>query len=172
MAGWRDRSTLNTSLYSASHAGAFGRTVQIAGGIGLWAGQLHSGENAGQSVQDARAGLVGQFVQLLSGFDTNNRPAGLTDQQWNDALLRTQTIENKIAVSIGYMQASQQASGAILNPATVNDPAYLAAIQAIQGVTSDGLTAAKAISNIAHAVAAHDLTLIQPVGVVHEESFG
>lgn len=92
----------------------------------------------------------------------------MTDQQWNDAVLRTQTIDNKVATSIGYFLASQQPDGALLNPAAVGDAAYQAAIRAIQGVTSDVLTAAQAISNIAHAVAAQDLNLIQPVGIAHE----
>ncbi len=105
----------------------------------------------------------------LAGFDTNTRWPGLTDQQWEDAVTRTETINNKIAVSIAYELASQEPDGAILIPhAAGNDPAYQAAIRAIQGVTADGLTADAAISNIAHAVAAQDLTLIQPVGVLHD----
>jgi len=87
----------------------------------------------------------------------------------NAAVQRTQTIDNKIAVSIGYYSASLQPGGTILDPlAAGNDPAYPAAIRAIQGVTFNGLTADAAISNIAHAVAGQDLTLIQPVGVLHD----
>jgi Domain of unknown function (DUF4214) len=140
-----------------------------ASGVQYWASLLQQAEASGESVQNARAGLVGQFVHDLSGYNINNRPAGLTDAQWNAAVQRTTTIDNKIAVSIAYYNASQGPGGAILDPhAAGNDPAYQAAIRAIQGVTSDGLTADAAISNIAHAVAAQDLTQIQPVGVLHD----
>ena len=47
-------------------------------------------------------------------------------------------------------------------------PQARTATAAIQGVTSDGLTADAAISNMAHAVTTQDLTLIQPVGVLHD----
>jgi hypothetical protein len=43
-----------------------------------------------------------------------------------------------------------------------------AVIRAIQGVTFDGLTIDAAISNTQHAVANQDLTLIQPIGVLHD----
>ena len=104
----------------------------------------------------------------LVGFDINIRPPGLTDQQWSDAVVRNQTINNKIAVSIAYYEASLQSNGAILDPQTARDDlAYQTAIRAIQGVTSDGLTADASIANIAHAVPAQALTLIQPVGILH-----
>jgi hypothetical protein len=141
------------------------------GGVQFWASVLQAAENAGQSQQDARAGVVGQFVQILSGYDINNRPPELTEQQWADAVSRIQTIDNKIAVSIAYGLASQQPDGAFLVPHVVDDDPtspYQASIRAIQGVTADGLTADAAISNIAHAVAAQDLTLIQPVGILND----
>ena len=134
-----------------------------------WADLLQQAQNAGQSVQNARAGLVGQFVHDLVGYDITTRPSGLTDQQWADAVLRTETINNKIAVSIAYCLASQQPVGAILVPDVAgDDPAYQAAIRALEGVSSDGLTADAAIGNIANAVAAQNLTLIQPVGVPND----
>ena len=134
------------------------------GGVQYWANLLQQAENAGQSGQNARAGLVGQFVHDLVGYDINTLPSGLTDQQWADAALRTETIDNKIAVSIAYEHASQQPDGAVLIPhAAGDDPAYQATMRAIEGVTSDGLTVDAATSNIANAVAAQDLTLIQPV---------
>ena len=129
-------------------------------GIGYWSGLLAQAEAQGQSVQAARAGLVGQFVQVLVGFDTSHRLAGLTDQQWADALTRTETISNKIAVSLAYANASNGTGGSILIPAAVGDAAYNAAIKVLQGVTSDPHTVATALAGITNAVSHHDLSLI------------
>jgi hypothetical protein len=130
------------------------------GGISYWTGLLQQAENAGQSVQDARAGLVGQFVDVLVGFDTSVRPPGLTDAQWQDALTRQATINDKIAVSLAYSNASQQPGGTILDPQAVPDAAYNASIRALQGVTSDPTTVATAITGINNAVTHQDLSFI------------
>jgi hypothetical protein len=114
----------------------------------------------GQSVQAARAGLIGQFVHDLVAFNTSTRPAGLTDAQWQDALTRQATINDKIAVSLAYSNASQQAGGSILDAHSVGDAAYNAAVTVIQGVTSDPGTVTVAITGINNAVAHQDLTLI------------
>ena len=129
-------------------------------GISYWSSQLASAEAQGQSTQASRAGLVGQFVDVLVGFDTSHRLSGLTDQQWTDALTRQETISNKIAVSLAYANASQQASGAILIPQAAGDAAYHAAILVLQGVTSDPHTVATALAGISNAVAHQDLSLI------------
>lgn len=77
-----------------------------------------------------------------------------------DALLRQQTIENKIAVSQAYLTASGQSDGGILIPNSPTDPAYQAAIRAIDGVTFDPQTVTVALAGINNAVANHDLSYI------------
>jgi probable HAF family extracellular repeat protein len=130
------------------------------GGVAYWANLLAQAEAGGQSVQAARAGLVGQFVHDLIGFDTSIRPAGLTDAQWQDALTREAAINDKIAVSLAYSNASQQTGGSILDAHSVGDAAYNAAVAVIQGVTSYPDTVLAAITGINNAVAHQDLSLI------------
>ena len=59
---------------------------------------------AAQSVQAARAGLVGQFVHDLIDFDlTPGATAlGLTAAQYQEAQTREAAINDKIAVSLAY----------------------------------------------------------------------
>ena len=104
--------------------------------------------------------MAGQLVGALVGFDTTTRPLGLTDQQWADAQTRTQTINNKIAVSMAYANASAQTGGDILIPHAVNDAAYQAATTVLQSVAADPNSVAVALAGIANAVAHHDLSLI------------
>ena len=129
-------------------------------GVAYWANLLQQAEASGQSVQAARAGLVGQFVHDLVGFDTSIRLPGLTDAQWQDALTRQAAINDKIAVSLAYSNASQQPGGSILDAHSVGDAAYNAAVTVIQGVTSDPTTVTVAITGINNAVAHQDLSLI------------
>jgi hypothetical protein len=130
------------------------------GGSAYWSTLLAKAEAAGLSVQAARAGLVGTFVEVLVEFNTASRPAGLTDQQWADALTRQNTIDNKIAVSLGYANASNSPGGSILDPHTPDDAAYAAATRALQHVTSDHQTVVTALANISSAVQHQDLMLI------------
>jgi autotransporter-associated beta strand protein len=130
------------------------------GGIVYWVNLLQQAEAAGQSVQAARAGLVGQFVHDLIDYNINDRPAGLTDAQWQAAVQRQEAIDNKIAVSLDYSNASQQPGGSILVVHTVGDTAYQAATTVLQGVTYDSATVTAAIVGINNAVAHHDLSII------------
>ncbi|MFO1118324.1 MAG: DUF4214 domain-containing protein [Beijerinckiaceae bacterium] len=130
------------------------------GGVAYWSNLLADAEAHGQSAQAARAGIAGQFVEALIGFDTTTIPAGLTNQQWSDALTRTAAINNKIAVSTAYANACAQSGGDILIPHAVNDTAYQAAVAILQSVTADPNTVAVAIAGINNAVAHHDLSLI------------
>ena len=116
-------------------------------------------EAGGESVQAARAGLVGQFVHDLIGF--NLAPVtGLTPDQLLAAEQRQDAINDKIAVSLAYSNASQQPGGSILDAHSVGDAAFNAAVTVIQGVTSDPTTVTAAIIGINNAVAHQDLTLI------------
>ena len=132
------------------------------GGISYWEGLLKQAEMGGASVQAARAGLVGQFVHDLIGVDLTPGAAalGLTAAQYQDALTRQAIIDNKIAVSLAYLNASQQPDGGILDVASVGSPAYTAAVAVIQGVTSDPGTVTVAVTGINTAVAHQDLASI------------
>ena len=131
-------------------------------GIAHWISLLGQAEAGGESVQAARAGLVGQFVHDLIGIDLTPGAAalGLTTDQYQAALLRQATIENKIAVSLAFSNASSLPGGGILDPHTVGDTAYQAAIAVLQSVTSDPATVTTAITGINNAVAHQDLSLI------------
>ena len=63
-------------------------------------------------------------------------------------------------MSLAYSNASQQPGGSILDPHTVGDAAYQAAITVLQGVTYDPATVTAAITGINNAVAHQDLPLI------------
>jgi probable HAF family extracellular repeat protein len=132
------------------------------GGIAYWQGFLQQAEAGGASVQAARAGLVGQFVHDLIDFDlTPGATAlGLTAAQYQQAQTREAAINDKIAVSLGYSNISQQTGGSILAAHSVGDAAFNASIAVIQGVTSDPGTVTAAILGINTAVAHQDLTLI------------
>jgi hypothetical protein len=130
------------------------------GGIAYWAGLLQQAETAGQSVQAARAGLVGQFVHDLVDYNLAAGAAGLTSAQLLAATQREETINNKIAVSLAYSTASQQAGGSILVVHAVGDAAYEAATTLLQGVTYDPATVTTAILGINTAIAAQNLLLI------------
>jgi len=130
------------------------------GGVSYWITLLQQAETAGQSVQAARAGLIGQFVHDLIDYNINDRPAGLTDAQWQAAVQRQEAIDNKIAVSLDYSNASQQSGGSILVAHTVGDAAYQAATTILQSVTYNPATVTAAIVGINIAVASHDLLLI------------
>ena len=128
-------------------------------GIAYWTNLLQQAETGGQSVQAARAGLVGQFVHDL--VDVNlSTVTSLTSAQYQAALQRQETINNKIAVSLAYSNASQGSGGMILDPHSVGDAAYNAATTILQNVTYDPATVTAAILGINNAVAHQDLTLI------------
>ena len=113
-------------------------------------------------MQAARAGLVGQFVHDLIDFNLTPGAAalGLTTAQYQDAQTRQATINDKIAVSLAYSNASQQTGGSILDAHSVGDAAYNAAVTVLQNVTSDPSTVTIAIAGINNAVAHQDLSFI------------
>ena len=127
------------------------------GGMAYWANLLAQAEATGESVQTARAGLVGQFVHDLIDINLSTQPAGLTTAQYQAALMRQATIDNKIAVSLAYANASQQPGGSILVSHTAGDSAYNAAVTAVHAVTNDGSTADIAIAGIQLSVAQQNL---------------
>jgi hypothetical protein len=99
-------------------------------------------------------------ISYGGGITPGAAALGLTLAQYQDAQTRQATINDIIAVSLGYLNASQQASGGILNAQSVGDAAYNAAVAVIHGVTSDPTTANVAITGIINAVDYQNLTLI------------
>ncbi len=135
------------------------------GGVSYWEGLLAQAEGANPTaaqIQAARAGLVGQFVHDLIGVDLTPGAAalGLTAAQYQEAVTRQAIINDKIAVSLAYLDASQQPNGGILDVASVGDAAYNAAVAVIQGVTSDHSTVTAAVLGINTAVATQNLLSI------------
>ena len=63
----------------------------------------------------------------------------LTPVQYQAALQRQETIDNKIAVTQAYSDASQQSGGNILVPNTIGDAAYQAAAAVASGELSEAL---------------------------------
>jgi hypothetical protein len=160
--------SLNDSEFiTALYANIGGNTIGIAPGLTYWGGLLHAAEAAGQSLQAARAGIVGLIVKAMIDYDINVRAPGYTDAEWLAAEQRQETIDNKIAVSLAFSNASHQPGGGILESVMVTDAAFQAATRAIEGVTFDGTTASAAIGNILDAVSHQDLNEIQPVGLLH-----
>jgi hypothetical protein len=151
--------SLNDSQFVNALYVNLGGNAGDPGGIAFWANILAQSEAGGQSVQAARAALVGQFVDdlvdvNLAAFTT------LTPAQLLAAEQRQATIDNKIAVSLALSNASQQTGGSILVPHTVGDAAFQADSAVIQGVTYDPATVTAAITGINAAVAAQNLHLI------------
>ncbi len=137
-------------------------TAGDPGGIAYWANLLAQAEAGGESVQAARAGLAGQFVHDLIGVDLTPGAAalGLTAAQYQDALTRQAIINDKIAVSLAYLNASQQPGGSILDAHNVGGDAFNASVTVMQGVTSDPITVVAAVIGINNVVAHQDLTFI------------
>ncbi|WP_363347767.1 FG-GAP-like repeat-containing protein [Methylocystis echinoides] len=129
-------------------------------GVQYWSGQLATLEAQGLSVQNARAQIVGQFVQGFIGYDLTSQPAFLTTAEYQAAIQRQTIFDNKIAVSQSYANASKQYGGHLLDAQSVADAAYQAATRAIAHVTLDGATVTTAIGHIRSAVAEHNLALI------------
>jgi hypothetical protein len=161
------QSTFFNTTYGALNDSAFinalytniGGNAGDPDGVAYWLNLLAQAEAGGQSVQAARAGIVGQFVHDL--IDMNLSPGaaalGLTATQYQAAELRQATIDNRIAVSLAYATASQHSGGSILDPHAIGDAAYNAAVTAIQSITNVGSTADIAIAGIQLAVAQQNL---------------
>ena len=150
----------DSDFITALYTNLAGNATNIATGISYWANLLQTAEAAGQSVQSARAGLVGQIVHDMIDFNVSVMLPGYTTAQWQAVVQREETIDNKIAVSLAYSNASQGPGGSILVAHTVGDAAFQAATTILQGITYDPATVTTAITGINNAVAHQDLSLI------------
>jgi Domain of unknown function (DUF4214) len=129
-------------------------------GVQYWSGVLGTLEAQGVSAQTARSEIIGQFVQAIIADNLTTQPAGLSTADWQAAIQRQTSFDDKMAGSLMYSMLSNQPGGAILDPQSVNDAAYQAATRAIQNVTYDPQTETTAIAHIQQAVANNNLALI------------
>jgi len=125
-------------------------------GIAYWSNLLARAQASGESAQIAQAGIVGQFAHDLIDDNLSTQPTGRTTAQYQAGLVRQATID-KIAVSLAYLNTSQQAGGNILDPHTIGDSAYNASVTGLHAVTNDGTTADVAIAGIHLAIAQQNL---------------
>ena len=150
----------DTAFITALYTNIGGNATNVAAGITYWSNLLQTAEAAGQSVQSARAGLVGQIVHDMIDFDVSVMLPGYTAAQWQAVVQRQETIDNKIAVSLFLSTASEGPGGSILVAHTVGDAAFQAATTILQSITYDPGTVTAAILGINNAVAHQDLSLI------------
>ncbi len=147
----------DNDFITALYVNLAGNATNIADGINYWVGLLHAAEAAGQTVQAARAGIVGQVVHDMIDYNVSTIAPGYTAAQWQAVVQRQATIDNKIVVVEALANASQQPGGGILIAHGVGDAAFLAATAVIQRVTYDPATVTAAILGINNAVAQQDL---------------
>jgi len=152
--------SLNDSQFISALYTNIGGNSGDPSGVAYWAGQLTALEAHGASVQMARSEIVGAFVQEFIEYDLSTQPVGLTTAQYQAAVQRQATFDNKLAVSDMYAYFSMQPNGAILDAHTTTDAAFAAATAAIHNVTSNPTTAETLIGLIQQAVANNNLALI------------
>jgi hypothetical protein len=137
-----------------------------AAGIAYWLNLLTAAEASGQTAQNARAGLVGQFAHDMLSIDLTVGAAalGLSASDYAAAVARQQQFQNKELVSQNYAIESSLpglggAANVLLAPMT-SSAGFAAAINAIPGVTSDVATVTAAETAIAASVVAGNLNAI------------
>ena len=150
----------DTAFITDLYTNLGGNATNIATGVTYWVGLLQAAEASGQSITAARAGLVGQIVHDMIDYNVNIVAPGYTAAQWQAVVQRQETIDNKIAVSVAYSNASQGPGGSILVAHTIGDAAFQAATTILQGITYDPATVTTAILGINNAVAHQNLLLI------------
>ncbi len=135
-----------TALYT--NLGGPTNQAGIAPGVTYWTGQILKEEAAGTPQPQAYTDILGQFVDAFLTYSGND-PA---------ALQRQQTLNNKVAVSEFYAQASQ--TNAFLIPTSPSGAAFQAVQNVIANVTAAYSTVVAAEAEITAAVAQQSLTPI------------
>ena len=133
-----------------------------ASGVEYWLGLLTAAEASGQSAQDARAGIVGQFSHDMLSIDltVGATALGLRAADYAAAEARQAEFQNKDLVSQFYAAQSLLPNGGILVAASITSAAFTAVQDAVAGVTSDPATVTAAENAIAASVAAGNLNAI------------
>jgi len=135
-----------TALYT--NLGGPTNQAGIAPGVTYWTGQILAAEAAGTPQATAYTNVLGQFVDAFLTYSGND-PA---------ALQRQQTLNNKVAVSEFYAQASQ--TNSFLIPTAPSGPTFQAVQNIIANVTAAYSTVVAAEAEITAAVAQQSLAPI------------
>lgn len=142
-----------------------GQNAETSSAITYWVNIIQAGEASGLSIQNARASMVGQFVHDLIDVDLTQWTSILTPSELETAILRQAVVDNKLAVSLAYVDASANPNGSLLNADVVGDAAFQAEINALNGVAIDPSTATVQIASINQAVSDQNLADIHPLGI-------
>jgi hypothetical protein len=132
-----------TALYN--NLGGPNNQAGITPGVTYWTGQILAAEAAGTPAALAYTNVLGQFVDAFLTYSGTD-PAGLQRQQ---------TLNNKIAVSEFYAQASQ--TNSFLIPTTPSGNAFTAVQNVIANVDNTYASVVAAEAEITAAVAAQSL---------------
>ena len=137
-----------------------GTHAETTSAISYWVGQLQNLEKTAQNVQDARASLVGGFVQALLSTDLTQWTSILTPDQMSLAIQRQAAVYDKLTVSLAYLGASAALGGSFLNAHAVGDSAFSAEVRSLGSVTADPTSVTTALTGILNAAVHQDLSLI------------
>jgi hypothetical protein len=83
----------------------------------------------------------------------------LTPSELETAILRQSVVDNKLAVSLAYGNASATPNGSFLNAHVVGDAAFQAEVRALNEVVSPFIASVQ-IADINQAVSSHDIGIV------------
>ncbi len=130
----------------------FGGSAADANGLAYWVGKLGT-----QNRQTVAYEIAQDFLTITL---TPAAQPSLSASDLAAAVARQQTFDNKIAVSEAYATASATNAFLVAKTASTTDPAFVAAIDIVQGITADPATVTAAEAEITKAVAAGNVTPI------------
>jgi hypothetical protein len=156
----------DTNFVNALYFNIGGQNAEAASAIAYWVNIIQAGEASGLSVQNARAAMVGQFVHDLIDVNLAQSTSVLTPSELETTILRQAVVDNKLAVSLAYVNASANPNGSFLNTHVVGDAAFQAQVTALTGMVINPLGASVEVTAINQAVSHHNLADIQPVGIL------
>ncbi len=128
----------NQSFVEAVYKNALGREGDTAG-INYWTSRLNLSQNDPNYL--SRSDFVSVFVEAALTFDRNDTQyAGLSEEDLNGAQFRHDLLANKAEVGLAFTHQLGTLSNVTDNENPESDPAYLASIKIISGVTEDFTT--------------------------------
>ena len=96
----------DTDFVNALYFNIGGQNAQSPSSIAYWVNTIQNEEASGLSVQNARAAVVGQFVHDLIDVNLAQWTTILTPSELETTILRQAVVDNKVAVSLAYVNAS------------------------------------------------------------------
>ena len=156
----------DSNFVNALYFNMGGQNAETPSAITYWENIIQAGETSGLSVQNARAAMVGQFVHDLIDVNLAQWTTLLTPSELETAILRQSVVDNKVAVSLAYVNASANPNGSFLNAHVVGDAAFQAQVTALTGMVINPLGVSVETAAINRAVSDHNLADIQPVGIL------